>query len=102
MDTLLLYLFIFAALGVIGTIVGELGGKSNGGTGFLLGFFLGPIGWIIVAVLPPGKSVPSEPTISPEAARIAKLEAELKAMKSAKPVAPVRPEQEAPNFYNLD
>jgi ascorbate-specific PTS system EIIC-type component UlaA len=40
-------------LGFIGMAIGCLGNKKNGSVGFVLGAALGPIGWIIVAVLPP-------------------------------------------------
>lgn len=47
-------LFGSVICGTIGLAIGDLGNKRNGWTGFLLGLCLGPIGWIIVAVLPPG------------------------------------------------
>lgn len=50
---LLTILFFSVICATIGLAIGDLGKKRNGWTGFLLGLFLGPIGWIIVAVLPP-------------------------------------------------
>ena len=36
--------------GVVGTLIGNTVNRPGGG--FLFGFFLGPIGWIIVLLLP--------------------------------------------------
>jgi hypothetical protein len=71
-----------AICGVIGMAIGDLGGKKNGAAGFALGALLGPIGWIITAVLSPASD--AEPKAAPEVKedRIAKLEAELAALKS--------------------
>ena len=44
------FLVLFLVMGLIGWAIGE--SKNRGGLGFILGFFLGFIGWIIVAVLP--------------------------------------------------
>ena len=49
--TVLLWIFLSAfASSIIGAIIGSM--VNRGGSGFLLGFFLGPIGWIIVLLLP--------------------------------------------------
>jgi hypothetical protein len=45
-------LFALAGLGGIGAFIGSLAAKGNGVLGFLLGAVIGPIGWIIVAILP--------------------------------------------------
>lgn len=42
------WLFWFGLLGAIGAAIGS--GKGRVAAGFWLGFFLGPIGWIIIAV----------------------------------------------------
>jgi hypothetical protein len=51
MGELIVYIF-FAGLvtGVVGAVLGSIVGK--GGAGFWLGAFLGPLGWIIVFLLP--------------------------------------------------
>ena len=41
--------------GLIGAAIG--GSKGKGGEGFLLGFLLGPIGWIISAVSEPSEEI---------------------------------------------
>lgn len=43
-------LFSCALSGFIGMTIGNLGGKSNGHTGFILGFLLGPLGWLFTAI----------------------------------------------------
>jgi len=68
-------IFVWACIGgFIGMIVGELGDKHNGHTGLFLGALLGPVGWIIVAVLPPGE----DPDGPAPAKTAAKTETELK------------------------
>lgn len=55
--------FIFACLS-LGTITGIIGawiGSARGGlamAGFILGGFLGPIGWLVTAVLPSRRPAP--------------------------------------------
>ena len=97
MDILFLWIFSAVIGGFVGLAIGDLNGKNNGGNGFLLGALLGPIGWIIVAVLPPNNQESSATTQQPDAARIARLEAELAALKqkaqppdakSSKPLMP--------------
>jgi hypothetical protein len=44
--------------GGIGLVIGKP--RDLAGVGFVLGFFLGFIGWIVVAVLPPGARVQRE------------------------------------------
>jgi hypothetical protein len=41
--------------GIVGAMIGSSKGKSS--AGFLLGLFLGPIGWIIAAVMTPSPEV---------------------------------------------
>lgn len=106
----LIGLLIGAAIcGVIGMAIGDLGGKKNGPLGGLLGALLGPIGWIIVAVLPPaeGKEEPAKPAKLTEQDRIAKLEAELAALKGtlkapAKSAVQVRDDDGEIPTYKLD
>lgn len=50
MSDCILYLLILCILGFIGHSIGS--SKGRGTSGFWLGFFLGIIGWIIVACLP--------------------------------------------------
>lgn len=59
--------------------IGQMGGRDNGFAGLVLGFMLGPLGLLIVAILQAGeKAAPATPK-QPETEqdRIAKLEAEL-------------------------
>jgi len=50
--TLILILAVVCiVLGLIGRYIGSFKGRAK--EGFWIGFFLGPIGWIIVALLPP-------------------------------------------------
>jgi len=70
--------------GLIGIAIGDLGGKGNASTGFVLGLLLGPIGCIIAAVIPPSASSEKVQKEEAEKARLANLEAELAALK-AKP-----------------
>ena len=52
MEYLILILVGGIISGLIGFFIGSLGDKNNHLMGALLGFLLGPIGWIITAVLP--------------------------------------------------
>ena len=52
MEILIVLMFGGFVSGLIGLAIGDLGGKRNRRTGFALGFLLGPIGWIITAVIP--------------------------------------------------
>ncbi len=49
---LMLVLISCIISGLIGFFIGGLGNKNNSSTGAVMGFLLGPIGWIITAVLP--------------------------------------------------
>lgn len=109
---LLITLIISAAIfGVIGMAIGDLGGKKNGPVGFLLGALLGPIGCIIAAVIPPAADSEKAKGEAAEKQRLAKLEAELAALKNGKVAAgtplmkakviPVENDGEVPT-YRLD
>ncbi|HSI10385.1 MAG TPA: hypothetical protein VK961_00010 [Chthoniobacter sp.] len=50
MDTLITLLIVGGIGGLIGTLIGR--GRGRGGEGALLGFCFGPIGWIVVLLLP--------------------------------------------------
>lgn len=108
METLIVLGITGLVTGVIGLAIGDLGGKKNGAIGGLLGALLGPLGWIIVAVLPPAAGAKEEaakivPPSAPD--RIAKLEAELAALKGVKPaVKPVvsRDDDREIPTYRLD
>lgn len=82
------YFVIGCACAAIGYGLGEMGGKNNQLPGAMFGFLLGPIGLLIVAMLPP--SAASEP-VSPDAEKarkIAELEAQLAKVKgTAAPAA---------------
>lgn len=86
MEYILLLIIAAAIGGGIGFGIGGLGDKKNEGVGAVLGACLGPVGWIIVALLPAnaGDGTKEEKTQAPDRdARIAKLEAELAALKQA-------------------
>lgn len=72
---------VWAAIGgLVGLFVGDLGNKHNGTTGAILGALLGPIGWLIAAVLPPSPEADvAKP--SPESERIKALEQQLAQMR---------------------
>jgi hypothetical protein len=65
-------LVLVIACMVIGGVIGELGGKNNSRVGALLGL-LGPVGWVIVAMLP-ANAMPAK-TKGPAAPHQAKLQA---------------------------
>lgn len=48
------YLIVAVICGVIGMAIGDLANKKNGVLGLALGALLGPLGILIVAVLPAG------------------------------------------------
>lgn len=69
--------------GLVGFWIGEIGNRGNGLTGAVLGALLGPVGWIITAVMRlerPGEGTPRGPDQG-ERERIARLEAELAALR---------------------
>ncbi len=95
-----------AVSGIIGMAIGDLGNKQNSQTGFLLGALLGPIGWIVAAVIPANAKAGQKPELAPqESKRIAALEAELANLKGSKPAPtgkrPVDDDGEIPT-YKLD
>ncbi len=111
----IIWLFLVAVslcgiLGLIGACIGSLGNKNNSKIGFLLGFFLGPIGWIITAVLPPtlseeqkGKHTEAHEL---ERRKIALLEAQLAELKKNQPkgehLNKSTKSDENPPVYRLD
>lgn len=101
MELIISLLFSSLIFGIVGYAVGDLGGKKNGKKGMALGALLGPIGWIIVAILPPGEgsTVKNEKqqAIDLERRKVALLEAQLAELKKtgSRPPAP------APNVSKL-
>jgi hypothetical protein len=85
MEYLMLILIGGIISGMIGLFIGDLGNKNNSKSGALLGFFLGPIGWIITAVLPPTLSDEEKGKLTEahelERRKIALLEAQLAELK---------------------
>ncbi len=103
MDTLAILFFSCIIFGIIGCIIGQRGGRDDGPPGFFLGFFLGPIGLILTALLfPPEKAGPAAPTADGETQRkIALLEAQLAELKGpAKPA--LREDDGGIPTYKLD
>lgn len=106
MELIIILIFGAAISGFVGMVIGSLGDKKNGYVGCVLGALLGPIGWIITAVLPPdtssGSPAPAKLATTAKQLEIAKLEAQLAALKSAstKPGS-VLPDDGIPT-YNLD
>lgn len=83
---MILILIGLVVSGIIGMAIGDLGNKQNGQTGFLLGAVLGPIGWIVTAVIPANAKAEKKPELAPhDSKRIAALEAELAKLKGSKP-----------------
>lgn len=59
MQTVAIYLIAWAAIGgLVGAAIGSI--RGHAGPGFVLGACLGPVGWIIAAVMA-GKAKPSAP-----------------------------------------
>lgn len=82
---ILIPLIVFVVIfGFIGMAIGDLGGKKNGPVGFILGGLLGPIGCIIAAVIPPAADSDKVKAETAEKERLARMEAELAALKSGK------------------
>ena len=50
--TLIAALTIWAVFGLIGAACGS--GRRRAGAGFMLGLFLGPLGWVVALLLPSG------------------------------------------------
>lgn len=62
--SVIFYLAVWVLLGVLGLLFGRMKGRP--GLGFALGFFLGPIGWIIVLLTPAQGAAKSDDPITPE------------------------------------
>lgn len=97
-------------VGLVGACIGSLGDKNNSKIGFLLGFFLGPIGWIITAVLPQKISEEEKRKRSElneiERKKITLLEAQLaelqKNSKQGNLLKQTKQTSDAPPVYRLD
>jgi hypothetical protein len=93
MEYLISLIFCSGIFGAIGYAIGELNEKKNGKTGLLLGALLGPIGWIIAAVIAPGEGSPVKQEklqgIELERRKVALLEAQLAELKKAASPSPV-------------
>jgi hypothetical protein len=98
--------------GIVGCAIGDLGGKKNGKKGMALGALLGPIGCIIVAILPPGEgsAVKNEKqqAVELERRKVALLEAQLAELKKDRaPATSSRTQRveallDEPPVYRLD
>ena len=112
MELIISLLFSSLIFGIVGYAVGDLGGKKNGKKGMALGALLGPIGCIIVAILPPGEgsAVKNEKqqAIDLERRKVALLEAQLAELKKDRsPAANSRTQRaeallDEPPVYRLD
>lgn len=108
MEFLLTVIILGIICGFIGMAIGDIGGKGNAGSGFILGLLLGPLGCIIAAVIPPSATSEKVQKEEAEKARLAKLEAELAALKakpaSAAPkrIIPAREDDGQIPVYRLD
>jgi hypothetical protein len=71
--------FLFLVFPLVGCAIGASNDKGRGADGFILGFLLGPLGWLIVAALGASKKV--------RAQQAAKATAELVATVAAATVA---------------
>ncbi|MEI6655819.1 MAG: hypothetical protein WCP45_13730 [Verrucomicrobiota bacterium] len=92
MEIMVLLIIWACVCGAIGMFIGDLGDKHNGKTGLALGAVLGPIGWIVVAVLPPDNTTEVKTKVfQPETdtqRKIAHLEAQIAELKrGTKPAA---------------
>ena len=101
MDFIIIVIVVCVIFGFIGMGIGDLGRKNNGSVGFALGALLGPVGWIITAVIPANatdQSKSESPTsLSPsEKAKIQELESQLAALKN-KSASPMKPSKQALN-----
>ncbi len=85
MEYIIIILICSAVFGFIGMAIGDLAGKKNGPLGFLLGALLGPIGILIAAVIPAAADSEKAKSDTAEKQRMARLEAELAALKAGKP-----------------
>jgi hypothetical protein len=90
MEPFVMILIGAAICGAIGMAIGQMGGRDNGFAGLVLGFLLGPIGLIVMAILVAGEkegdAKPGQPETEKD--RIARLEAELATLQG-KAAAPV-------------
>jgi len=108
MEFLIIAVLSGIIFGLVGMAIGDLGGKKNGRTGFVLGLLLGPFGCVIAAVIPASASSEKVQKEEAEKTRLAKLESELAALK-AKPAAaapkrviPAREDDGQIPVYRLD
>lgn len=100
------WLIIGGVCAAIGYCIGEMGGKNNQVPGCFLGFLLGPIGLIIVALLPPSEAAAPTAPDEDKARKIADLEAQLAKVKGTAPetksaFGPVNDDGEV-STYRLD
>ena len=84
---IIVWFVIGCVCAAIGYGLGEMGGKNNQLTGAVLGFLLGPIGLIIVALMPPSEMAGPLSPDAEKARKIAELEAQLAKVKGTVPIA---------------